>query len=140
MQPRFEDVDGKAFQIRSIEILYRLCAKKRDGPSGFFTQDLKCAVDLTPLFAQSGVRNQGFLLCFLEERSLGRGAAVSRLRISTGFVESTVNKIFAKRMVKQQQTRWNRHTVQAFLNVRVMFSMPFWKMHFVIGTGAFAHS
>jgi hypothetical protein len=48
---------GRAFQIRSIEILYRLCAKKRDGPPGFFTQDLKCAVDLTPLSVQSGVRN-----------------------------------------------------------------------------------
>jgi hypothetical protein len=42
-----------------------------------------------------------------------------RLRISTGFVESTVNEIIAKRMVKKQQMRWSRHTVQAFLNVRV---------------------
>jgi hypothetical protein len=41
------------------------------------------------------------------------------LRISTGFVESTVNEIIAKRMVKKQQMRWSRHTVQAFLNVRV---------------------
>jgi hypothetical protein len=38
-----------------------------------------------------------------------------RLRISTGFVESTVNEIIAKRMVKKQQMRWSRHTVQAFL-------------------------
>ena len=42
-----------------------------------------------------------------------------RLRISTGFVESAVNEIIAKRMVKKQQMRWSRHTVQAFLNVRV---------------------
>jgi hypothetical protein len=42
-----------------------------------------------------------------------------RLRISTGFVESTVNEIIAKRAVKKQQMRWSRHTVQAFLNVRV---------------------
>jgi hypothetical protein len=40
------------------------------------------------------------------------------VRISTGFVESAVNEIIAKRMVKKQQ-RWSRHTVQAFLNVRV---------------------
>ena len=40
-------------------------------------------------------------------------------RISTGFVESAVNEIIAKRMVKKQQMRWNRYTVQRFLEVRV---------------------
>jgi len=40
-------------------------------------------------------------------------------RISTGFAESAVNEIIAKRMAKKQQMRWNRHTVQQFLNVRV---------------------
>ena len=40
-------------------------------------------------------------------------------RISTGFVESAVNEIVAKRMVKKQQMRWNRHTVQSFLDVRI---------------------
>jgi len=40
-------------------------------------------------------------------------------RISTGFVESAVNEIVAKRMVKKQQMRWNRHTVQGFLDVRI---------------------
>jgi hypothetical protein len=40
-------------------------------------------------------------------------------RISTGFVESTVNEIIAKRMAKKQQMRWNRYTVQPFLDVRV---------------------
>jgi hypothetical protein len=40
-------------------------------------------------------------------------------RISTGFVESAVNEIIAKRMVKKQQMRWNRHTVQRFLDVRI---------------------
>lgn len=39
--------------------------------------------------------------------------------ISTGFAESAVNEIIAKRMRKKQQMRWNRHTVQLFLNVRV---------------------
>ena len=33
-------------------------------------------------------------------------------RISTGFAESAVNTIIAKRMVEKQQMRWNRHTVQ----------------------------
>jgi hypothetical protein len=40
-------------------------------------------------------------------------------RISTGFVESAVNEIVAKRMVKKQQMRWNRYTVQSFLDVRI---------------------
>jgi hypothetical protein len=40
-------------------------------------------------------------------------------RISTGFVESAVNEIVSKRMVKKQQMRWNRYTVQRFLDVRI---------------------
>jgi hypothetical protein len=38
--------------------------------------------------------------------------------ISTAFVESSVNEIIAKRMNKRQQMRWNRATVQPFLDVR----------------------
>jgi len=33
-------------------------------------------------------------------------------------VESSVNEIIAKRMNKKQQMRWNRATVQPFLDVR----------------------
>jgi hypothetical protein len=33
-------------------------------------------------------------------------------------VESAVNEIIAKRMNKKQQRRWNRTTVQSFLDVR----------------------
>ena len=40
-------------------------------------------------------------------------------RISAGFAESAVNEIIAKRMVKKQQMRWNRHTVQGILDVRI---------------------
>jgi hypothetical protein len=40
-------------------------------------------------------------------------------RISTGFVESAVNEIIAKRMVKKQQMRWNWYTVQRFWDVRI---------------------
>ena len=39
--------------------------------------------------------------------------------ISTAFVESAINEIVARRMVKKQQMRWNRWTVQPFLDVRV---------------------
>jgi hypothetical protein len=38
--------------------------------------------------------------------------------ISTAFVESAVNEIVAKRMNKKQRMRWNRATVQPFLDVR----------------------
>ena len=40
-------------------------------------------------------------------------------RISTGFAESAVNEIISKRMAKKQQMRWNRYTVQHFLDVRI---------------------
>jgi hypothetical protein len=38
--------------------------------------------------------------------------------ISTAFVESAVNEIVARRMIKKQQMHWNRWTVQPFLDVR----------------------
>jgi hypothetical protein len=38
--------------------------------------------------------------------------------ISTAFVESAVNEIVAKRMNKKQQMRWDRTSVQPFLDVR----------------------
>jgi hypothetical protein len=34
-------------------------------------------------------------------------------------VESAVNEIVARRMNKRQQMRWNRTTVQPFLNIRI---------------------
>lgn len=42
-----------------------------------------------------------------------------RLPLSTAFVQSAVNEILSKRMIKKQQMRWNRWTVQPFLDVRV---------------------
>ncbi len=38
--------------------------------------------------------------------------------ISTGWVESTIHEIIAKRMAKAEQMRWNRWAVQPFLEVR----------------------
>ena len=38
---------------------------------------------------------------------------------STAFAESAVNEIIARRMIKKQQMRWNRDTVQPFLTARV---------------------
>src|SRR5277367_3909651 len=56
-------------------------------------------------------RNQGALVHYAARRRNGEP-------ISTAFVESSVNEIIAKRMNKKQQIRWNRATVQPFLDVR----------------------
>jgi hypothetical protein len=39
-------------------------------------------------------------------------------RISTGFVESTVNQVISKRMVKKQQMRWSPRGAHLLLQVR----------------------
>jgi hypothetical protein len=56
-------------------------------------------------------RNQGALVHYAARRQNGEP-------ISTAFVESSVNEIIARRMNKKQQMRWNRATVQPFLDVR----------------------
>ena len=56
-------------------------------------------------------RNAGALVPYAARRRRGQP-------ISTAFVESAVNEIVAKRMNKAQQMRWNRVTVQPFLDVR----------------------
>jgi hypothetical protein len=56
-------------------------------------------------------RNEGALVHYAARRRRGEP-------ISTAFVESAVNEIVAKRMNKKQQMRWNRATVQSFLEVR----------------------
>jgi len=56
-------------------------------------------------------RNHGALVHYTARRRRGEP-------ISTAFVESVVNEIVARRMNKKQQMRWNRTTVQPFLDVR----------------------
>jgi len=56
-------------------------------------------------------RNQDMLVHYAARRRRGEP-------ISTAFVESAVNEIVARRMNKKQQMRWNRTTVQPFLDVR----------------------
>src|SRR5436309_15608144 len=55
--------------------------------------------------------NQGALVHYAVRRRRGEP-------ISTAFVERAVNEIIAKCMNKKQQMRWNRMTVQPFLDVR----------------------
>ena len=81
---------------------------------------------LTPICGAAGIgrleHHVGELLGYLErnQRALVHYAARRRSGepISTAFVESAVNEIIAKRMNKKQQMRWNRATVQPFLDVR----------------------
>jgi hypothetical protein len=67
-------------------------------------------------------RRVGDLLGYLERNQAALVPYAARRRrgepISTAFVESAVNEIVAKRMNKAQQMRWNRATVQPFLDVR----------------------
>jgi hypothetical protein len=56
-------------------------------------------------------RNEDALVHYAARRRRGEP-------ISTAFVESAVNEVVAKRMNKKQQMRWNRATVQPFLDVR----------------------
>ena len=56
-------------------------------------------------------RNEDMLVDYAARRRRGEP-------ISTAFVESAMNEIVAKRMNKKQQMRWNRTTVQPFLDVR----------------------
>jgi len=56
-------------------------------------------------------RNQDALVHYAVRRRRGEP-------LSTAFVESAVNEIVARRMNKKQQMRWNRTTVQPFLEVR----------------------
>jgi hypothetical protein len=62
------------------------------------------------------------LLAYLEANRTGLVNYGARHRrgepISTALVESAINEIVARRMIKKQQMRWNRWTVQPFLDVR----------------------
>jgi hypothetical protein len=81
---------------------------------------------LTPISGLAGIgrlkHHVGELLAYLERNQGALVHYAARRRngepISTAFVESSVNEIIAKRMNKKQQMRWNRATVQPFLDVR----------------------
>jgi len=56
-------------------------------------------------------RNEAALVPYAARRQRGEP-------IATSFVESAVDEVIAWRMTKKQQMRWNRATVQPFLDVR----------------------
>jgi hypothetical protein len=51
-------------------------------------------------------------------------------RISTGFVESTVNQVISKRMVKKQQMRWTQKGAHLLLQVRTRVLDDDWRATF----------
>lgn len=56
--------------------------------------------------------NQSYVVCYADRYQHGE-------HISTGFVESTVNELISKRMVKQQQMRWTKKGAHLLLQLRV---------------------
>ena len=56
-------------------------------------------------------RNQAFIPNYGERYRNGE-------RISTGFVESTVNQVVSRRMVKKQQMRWSHRGAHLLLQIR----------------------
>ena len=48
-------------------------------------------------------------------------------RISTGFVESTVNQVISKRMVKKQQMRWSQRGAHLLLQIRTRVLSGDWE-------------
>jgi hypothetical protein len=51
-------------------------------------------------------------------------------RISTGFVESTVNHVVSKRMVKKQQMRWSQRGAHLLLQIRTRVLNGEWEETF----------
>ena len=51
-------------------------------------------------------------------------------RISTGFVESTVNQVVSKRMVKKQQMQWTPRGAHLLLQIRTRVLNDEWKETF----------
>jgi hypothetical protein len=58
-------------------------------------------------------------------------------RISTGFVESTINQVVSKRMVKKQQMQWTPEGAHLLLQVRTQVLNDTWEDTFRTWYAAF---
>ena len=92
--------------LRRLEELYHWTKSEREAASEV-RRLRRCASDLLDYLRA----NRDSLPNYGERRRAGKP-------ISTGWVESAIKEIIAKRMAKSQQMRWNRWTVQPFLAVR----------------------
>lgn len=68
-------------------------------------------------------RNRGCIPNYGERHGQGE-------RISTGFVESTVNQVISKRMSKKQQMQWNQRGAHLLLQVRTRVLNEEWEAQF----------
>ena len=74
-------------------------------------------------FATYIERNGGFIPNYGERYRNGE-------RISTGFVESTVNYVVSKRMVKKQQMGWSQRGAHLLLQIRTRVLDEEWENTF----------
>src|SRR5215471_6683601 len=68
-------------------------------------------------------KNAGFIPNYGERYRHGE-------RISTGFVESTVNQVVSKRMVKKQQMQWSKRGAHLLLQIRTRVLNGDWEVTF----------
>jgi hypothetical protein len=73
-------------------------------------------------FHTDNENNKGFIPNYGERYRHGE-------RISTGFVESTVNQVLGKRMVKKQQMAWTQQGAHLLLQIRTRVLNGEWKGH-----------
>ncbi|WP_310393759.1 hypothetical protein [Hymenobacter sp.] len=68
-------------------------------------------------------QNSGFIVDYAERRRYGE-------RVSTGFVESAVNQVLAKRMVKRQQMQWTKKGAHLLVQARTKVLNEEWEACF----------
>ena len=65
-------------------------------------------------------QNSGFIVDYSERQRYGE-------RVSTGFVESAVNQVLAKRMVKRQQMQWTKKGAHLLVQARTKVLNEEWE-------------
>ena len=65
-------------------------------------------------------QNSGFIVDYSERQRYGE-------RVSTGFVESAVNQVLSKRMVKRQQMQWTRKGAHLLVQARTKVLNEEWE-------------
>lgn len=65
-------------------------------------------------------QNSGFIVDYAERQRYGE-------RVSTGFVESAVNQVLAKRMVKRQQMQWTKKGAHLLVQARTKVLNEEWE-------------
>jgi hypothetical protein len=68
-------------------------------------------------------QNSGFIVDYAERQRYGE-------RVSTGLVESAVNQVLAKRMVKRQQMQWTKKSVHLLVQARTKVLNQEWEDSF----------